>query len=151
MVIDILSEDDMRMFGTRLGKLLDGGDTVELIGDVGSGKTTLTKGIAKGMGVDEDVQSPSFTISRMYDASRGLTLAHYDFYRLEDAGIMSDELTEAAHDTRFVTIIEWASIVAKVLPEDRLVVRFSTPTETSRHLEINGMGERSRVLLEKMA
>lgn len=140
----------MRKFGTRLGAAFNGGEVVELVGDVGSGKTTLAKGIAQGMGVDEDVQSPSFTISRVYEAARGLQLAHYDFYRLSDAGIMEDELAETADNAATVIVIEWADIVKGVLPEDRLMIYLSSPSLLSRHLEIKAGGPRSARLLEAL-
>ena len=128
----------MKMFGEQLGSLLKGGEVIELVGDVGAGKTTLTKGIAAGFGVPEDIQSPSFTISRSYDAPGGLRLAHYDFYRLSDAGIMTNELQETLSDKRTVTIIEWATIVDGVLPHDRLTIQITSPTESSRRLELTG-------------
>lgn len=153
MVMDVTIESDaaMKAFGARLGALLEGGEVLELVGDVGAGKTTLTKGIAEGMDVTEDVQSPSFTISRVYDElPSGLRLAHYDFYRLHDAGIMADELHEAAHDERTVTIIEWADIVAGVLPGDRLTVTIVSPTESSRDMTVTAQGPRSQRLLGRL-
>jgi len=133
------SEADMKDFGESLGLLLRGGEVIELIGDVGAGKTTLVKGVARGLAIDDDVQSPSFTISRVYDARDGLQLAHYDFYRLNDAGIMANELAEVTHDPLSITIIEWADVVSGVLPEDRLTITISSPTETSRQLSISGL------------
>jgi tRNA threonylcarbamoyladenosine biosynthesis protein TsaE len=130
--------DETRAYGEALGRLLVGGEVIELIGDVGAGKTTFTKGLAVGLGVDEDVQSPSFTISRVYDARDGLALAHYDFYRLNDAGIMRDELREAMADNKMVTVIEWADIVEGVLPEDRVRIIFTAPSENERMLKITG-------------
>ena len=111
MIIEVGSENETRALGERLGALLRGGETIELVGDVGAGKTTFVKGLALGLGIDEDVQSPSFTISRLYDARDNLRLAHYDFYRLTNAGIMADELTETTQDSATVTVIEWADIV----------------------------------------
>ena len=104
------------------------------MGDVGAGKTTFVKGLAQGLAVDEDVQSPSFTISRVYEARDGLQLAHYDFYRLTDAGIMADEVREVVEDETSVTVIEWADIVEGVLPGERFTLQFSAPTETSRQI-----------------
>lgn len=149
MIID--SETAMKAFGARMGALFMGGEVLELVGDVGAGKTTLTKGIAEGMGIDETVQSPSFTISRVYDeTAAGLRLAHYDFYRLHDAGIMADELHETAHDPKAVTIIEWADIVAGVLPEDHLTVTITAQAEDSRRVELVAHGQRSQRLLEML-
>lgn len=146
-------ETAMKSFGARLGACLRGGDVIELVGDVGAGKTTLTKGIATGLGVTEDVQSPSFTISRVYDGRAGgeIRLAHYDFYRLQDAGIMADELFEATRDPDTITVIEWADIVTGVLPDDRLTLTLTSPTEASRIVTVVAHGARSQKLMEEMA
>lgn len=152
MTIEVSGEAAMKSLGEKLGAFLRGGEVLELVGDVGAGKTMLTKGIAKGMGIDEDVQSPSFTISRVYDASRDeLYLAHYDFYRLHDAGIMTDELHETIHDPKVATIIEWAEIVGGVLPNDRLTITITSPGETTRRVSIKAGGEKSKRLLEQLA
>lgn len=141
----------MLMFGQKFGAMLFGGAVVELIGDVGAGKTTLAKGIAAGLGVDEDVQSPSFTISRVYSAKNQLKLAHYDFYRLESAGIMEHELRESVGDAETVTLVEWAGVVDDVLPIDRLSISFQSPTEDTRQLEISASGFKMKQLIEKPA
>ena len=104
--VSLQTADDLIQFGAKLGCLLHGGETLELIGDIGAGKTTLTKGLARGLQIDDEVQSPTFTISRNYEAADGLRLAHYDFYRLPDAGIMKMELDEAIHDSHTITVIE---------------------------------------------
>lgn len=140
----------MKKFGQKLGNLAKGGDILELVGDVGAGKTTFVKGFAVGMGIDEDVQSPSFTISRSYAAPGGLLLSHYDFYRLQDPGIMSVELQEIIQLNDTVTIIEWADIVQNVLPEDRLTLRILADSERSRQLVLTASGDRSRVLMEAL-
>jgi len=129
----------MKALGARLGALLRGGESIELSGDVGAGKTTFVKGLAVGLAIDEDVQSPSFTVSRVYDARDGLQLAHYDFYRLQDAGIMANELDEVIRDDSVVTVVEWADIVEGVLPAERLRVQFTSPSEDDRTLEFTGL------------
>lgn len=146
MILEVYNEAAMKAFGTRLGALFSGGEVVELIGDVGAGKTTLAKGIASGLAVDENVQSPSFTISRIYSGRDGLSLAHYDFYRLVDAGIMADELSETLHDSSTVTILEWGGVVEGVLPLDRLTIQIESPTETSRRLSVVSNGPISNSL-----
>jgi tRNA threonylcarbamoyladenosine biosynthesis protein TsaE len=146
MIKEVEGESATREFGETLGRALRGGEIIELVGDVGAGKTTFVKGLAIGLGVDEDVQSPSFTISRVYDARDGLLLAHYDFYRLADAGIMADELEETLQDPQTITVIEWAGIVEGVLPKERLTIQFESPTETKRILTLTGRAE----LLEQL-
>ncbi len=149
MTIEVKDEAAMKALGKRLGAFLKGGEIIELVGDVGAGKTTLTKGIAEGLNIDEDIQSPSFTISRVYEAHEGLTLAHYDFYRLHDAGIMADELHETLHDPRTITVVEWADIVTGILPTGRLSIHIVPTSETARNLEINAEGKFSE-LMEKI-
>lgn len=121
----------------NIGSHLKGGEVFELIGDVGAGKTTFVKGLAQGLGIDDDIQSPSFTISRLYDARDGLQLVHYDFYRLTDPGIMENEVAEMIHDKTVITVIEWADIVEGVLPEHRYTIQFESPSETVRRLTMS--------------
>ena len=142
MTIEVTDESMMKKLGQALGTKLRGGEVIELVGDVGAGKTTFTKGLAVGLGVDEDVQSPSFTISRVYDGRDELRLAHYDFYRLQDAGIMAHDLEESVGDPATITVIEWADVVKTILPEEYLEIRFSSPTESTRVLQINPRGAR---------
>ncbi|MDB5165683.1 MAG: hypothetical protein JWM00_573 [Candidatus Saccharibacteria bacterium] len=141
----------MKLLGGRIGQLLHGGELIELIGDVGAGKTTFTKGLATGLTIDEDVQSPSFTISRLYEARDDLRLAHYDFYRLSDAGIMAHELSESIHDPQMITVVEWADAVAHVLPKERLQIRLVSPSIADRTLEITPLGERYKTLVGALA
>lgn len=143
MIIEVTNEQEMKAFGARLGRLLRGGEVIELVGDVGAGKTTFTKGLATGLDIAEDVQSPSFTINRVYTARNDLTLAHYDFYRLQEAGIMGDELKETILNQKTITVIEWGGIVEGALPVDRLTLSIVSPTETVRRIIVEAHGPRS--------
>jgi len=136
MIIEVNSEQRMKDLASSIGASLVGGEVFELVGDVGAGKTTFVKGLAKGLGVEDDVQSPSFTISRLYDARDGIQLVHYDFYRLNEPGIMADEVSEMVRDPKTVTVIEWAAIVEGVLPENRFTLTFESPTETMRAVTV---------------
>lgn len=136
----------MRAFGAKLGAALQGGECIQLVGDVGAGKTTLTKGIATGMGIEETVQSPTFTINRTYEAPNGLRLSHYDFYRLSEPGIMSDELSESLSDPSTVVIIEWGEIVDDVVPQEHLRIVFESPTESIRLLNLIATGAKATAL-----
>ena len=151
MIIEVKGENKMKSLGASLGAAVSGGEVIEMIGDVGAGKTTFTKGFAGGLNIDEDVQSPSFTISRVYQANSGLRLVHYDFYRLHDAGILTGELAENQIDSKTVTIIEWADIVEDVLPQDRLQIKILATDENSRRVELTALGAKSRKLLEVLA
>lgn len=125
----------MFLYGEDLGRKLKGGEVLELIGDVGVGKTTLAKGIAKGLSVKDEIQSPSFTISRSYAARDGLTLNHYDFYRLSDPGLMKIEIADSLTDPKNITIIEWAESITDILPETRTIINIKyLPDEEGREV-----------------
>ena len=143
----IYDETEMKALGRAIGQALTGSEVIELVGDVGAGKTTLTKGLAEGLVITEPIQSPTFTISRVYDARDGLRLCHYDFYRLGEAGIMGDEISEMMQEDLTITVIEWAGAVNEVLPSDRLVITIAAITETERQLEVTANGARSERLL----
>lgn len=147
----VSSETAMKDFGARLGAVLKGGECIELIGDIGAGKTTFTKGLAAGMGISETVQSPTFTISRLYEAPKSLRLAHYDFYRLADAGIMADELTEAVDDSKTVIVIEWGEVVRRVVPNDHMEIRFVTISDDERELSLTAYGSASQRIINGLA
>ena len=148
---EVADAQAMITLGTHIGSLCAGGEVIELIGDIGAGKTTLTKGLAMGMGIDEDIQSPTFTISRVYTSESGLVLAHYDFYRLQDPGIMSAELYESVNDPKTVTVIEWGGVVAGVLPSDTLRLRINSLLDDVRSVTMTAGGPRSRRILEEMS
>lgn len=118
------SKDDTRKLGLEIADALETGDIVALVGDLGTGKTALTGYIAEGLGIEEKVISPTFTIVKLYENGR-LPLAHFDVYRLSG----SDELWDAgASDIiggRYASVIEWADIVADALPSDALLVQLS--------------------------
>ena len=109
---------------------------VELIGDVGTGKTTFTRGFAKGLGLKSPISSPSFTISKSYALPNNRTLIHYDFYRLNDPGIMKAELEESLSDKNNIIVIEWADSVANVLPDNRIKINIFYDENDSRKIEI---------------
>lgn len=137
MKLIVNSVEEMQTLASGLGELLNGGEVVELIGDVGAGKTTFTKGLALGLGVADEVQSPSFTISRVYKARDGLELRHFDMYRLSDPGIIRYDIAESVNDKSVVTVLEWGSTVKDVLPKSRIIIKFSYGrTETMRELKL---------------
>lgn len=113
------NEETIRI-GESIGKLLQGGEILELVSDVGGGKTTLAKGIVAAIGCDDVVTSPTFTVSKVYEG-KNLTLHHYDYYRLGELGLMSEELQEVLADNEAVTVIEWAGAAHDLLPADRLI------------------------------
>ena len=120
-IVYIKNEHDTEEFGMKLASSLESGDIVALIGDLGTGKTTLTKYIAKGLGVTENIDSPTFNIVKEHKSGT-IPLFHFDVYRLSSG----DELLDIGADEYFysdgVCIIEWADIVADVVPEKAKVI-----------------------------
>lgn len=131
-----LSQKETESIGFRLGQNLMGGELIVLDGDLGSGKTTLTNGIVKGAGSVDEVSSPSFVIKNEYRA-KDFTIAHFDFYRLSDAGIMADFLKETLNDRKYVTIIEWSNIVSDLLNQPKVLVKLLATSENGRKLTID--------------
>jgi tRNA threonylcarbamoyladenosine biosynthesis protein TsaE len=117
----------------RLGRNLKGGETIELVSDLGGGKTTFVRGLVRGLGGRDKVASPTFTISKMYQAGE-LEVHHFDFYRLHEAGIIADELAEVTGDPKTIVIVEWADVVQHVLPSERLTILIMQTPSGSRQL-----------------
>lgn len=116
------NEEDTRALGLRIAEALEPGDIVALVGDLGTGKTALTKYIAEGLGIKGDISSPTFTIVKEYRSGR-LPLYHFDVYRLGSGDELIDIGAEEMLDGDGLCVIEWADIVADVLPEDALAIR----------------------------
>ncbi|MDB5170302.1 MAG: hypothetical protein JWN82_698 [Candidatus Saccharibacteria bacterium] len=110
---------------------------IELVSDLGGGKTTFVRGLAKGIGSSDLVSSPTFTLSNVYKGTK-LTINHFDFYRLAKPGIMREELAEVLTDPQAVTVIEWADIVHDVLPQERLTMHITATGEASRRYNLTG-------------
>lgn len=132
-IIHINSEKETEAFGRELGANATAGMVVALIGDLGTGKTTLTKYIAAGLGVTEPVTSPTFNIIKEYRSGR-LPLFHFDVYRIGDV----DEMFEIGYEEYFygdgVCVIEWADLIEEIIPEDALTIRITS-----------GVGEEERI------
>lgn len=122
--INISNEAEAEAFGRNLAAELKAGDVIALIGDLGTGKTTLTKAIAAGLGVTERVSSPTFTIVKEYRSGR-LPLFHFDVYRLS----CGEELLDAGGEEYLygdgVSVIEWADLVRDVLPKHTRFITLS--------------------------
>lgn len=109
---------------------------IELIGDVGAGKTTFVRGLAKGLGITKPITSPSFTISKSYALPQGGNLIHYDFYRLPNPGLMSNELAEALQNPNNIILIEWGESVEDLLPRDHTIILLNKNDDNSRTVSI---------------
>lgn len=138
MIKNIKNELDTRKFGTELAKKLKPGDVIALIGDLGTGKTTLTKSIAEGLGITEMITSPTFTIVQEYSSGR-LPLYHFDVYRISDP----EEMYELGYEEYFfgqgVCVVEWADQIEELIPEGSIVIRIEYgENEEERIYNING-------------
>ena len=117
----VRSEKEAAEFGKRLGKTLESGDVLALVGELGTGKTTLTKAIAAGLDISETVTSPTFTIVKEYNSGR-LPLFHFDVYRLENGGELIEIGGEEYFDAGGICVIEWADKIAEILPDDTKLI-----------------------------
>jgi tRNA threonylcarbamoyladenosine biosynthesis protein TsaE len=132
---------------TKLAGLINTPQLIELVGDLGGGKTAFVKSFGKALGIEKTITSPTFNIHRGYDFSGG-RLEHFDLYRLQDDEIVQNELEDCLRDTKTIVVVEWAEHFSNVLSSDRLVIRFTYLDENSRKLEINASGPKSQKLLD---
>ncbi|MBQ3275387.1 tRNA (adenosine(37)-N6)-threonylcarbamoyltransferase complex ATPase subunit type 1 TsaE [Candidatus Saccharibacteria bacterium] len=132
----VKTEEKLAELAAKVGKKLNRPAVLELTGDVGAGKTTFTRALAKSLGVKEPVTSPSFSISKRYALPEKGELIHYDFYRLEDPGIMSFELEETLSEPDSIIVIEWGESVAGLLPDNRLRINFTILENNARKIEM---------------
>lgn len=144
------SPEETARIGMMLGALLKAGDIVCLQGELGAGKTCFAKGVARGMGIESPVTSPTFTLVNEYHGE--LTLYHLDVYRLNGPFEMDDLGYEEFFYGEGVTLVEWAERVREVLPEERLEVLINRDTEGEDFREIRMIphGDRYRLLVEEM-
>ena len=126
----------MLTFGEDFAKKYDHLRIIELIGDVGAGKTTFVRGLAKGLGITSEITSPSFTISKSYARPDRKTLTHYDFYRLSDPGLMREDLEESLKNPNNLTVVEWGESVSDLLPENRIIIIINYADDGSRNIEV---------------
>lgn len=120
--ISIKGVNEMRELGLELAAALEPGDIIAMVGNLGTGKTTLSKYIAEGLGVTEALSSPTFNIVKEYRSGR-LPLFHFDVYRLSSGDDLVDIGAEDYLYGDGVCLIEWADIVADILPEETIVIR----------------------------
>jgi len=128
--------------GERLARLLKGGEIIALSGELGSGKTTFTKGIARGLGVDnaEYVNSPSFVLIKEY--SGRVNLYHFDLYRLDNLYEIEYIGIQEYLNSNGVVVIEWAQKLKELLPEEFLKISIKITGNNRRNFEFEGFGKR---------
>jgi tRNA threonylcarbamoyladenosine biosynthesis protein TsaE len=123
---------------------------IELISDLGGGKTTFVQGLAAALGYAGPVTSPTFTLSNIYELTNGRQLHHYDLYRLGEGGVVADELAEDIAQGGIITIVEWPGIARDVLPKDRLTISFEPTSDTGRQLTFTAGGPKSAAILKEL-
>lgn len=122
--------------GYKIGQLCRGGETIELVSDLGGGKTVFVQGLAKGLGYEGEVNSPTFVISRDYMLPNNLSLHHFDLYRIQDGDMAALELAEFIADPKAITAIEWGSNVSGVLPKEHITVTIKPTSEEDREVTV---------------
>lgn len=141
--------EETEEFGIKLGSLLKKGDILCLNGGLGAGKTTMTKSIGLGLGVEEYITSPTFALINQY--SGRLPVYHFDVYRLENA----HELYDLGFDDYFygngVCVIEWADKIEKMIPKERMVIDIEKgKSDDERILKFSGYGARFQELVKEL-
>jgi tRNA threonylcarbamoyladenosine biosynthesis protein TsaE len=141
------SPEQTRRLGVRLGELLKPGDVVCLAGDLGSGKTTLAQGIARGWGALDPVTSPTFVIVNEYRRADGAALYHVDAYRLSGSGEAEAAGLYELFDHQGPVVIEWPERIESILPVERIWITMSWVEEFRRNLHMEAVGPRYESLL----
>lgn len=143
------SSEETRRLGARLGRLARPGDVLLLVGELGAGKTCLTQGIARGLGVRENASSPSFVIMKEYHGR--LALYHIDLYRLERLQEVADLGLDDYLCGSGVCVVEWADRAPEQLPAEHLLVRMQYVSERERSIHIEARGPRYVGLLSQLS
>lgn len=138
------SQEETISLGEKLGKLLSKGDTICLKGDLAGGKTTFTKGIGKALNIKQVINSPTFTILKIYNGD--LTLYHIDAYRLENSNydLGMDELDDG------IMVVEWPEYYQQYLPQEYLEINFTYIDDNTREINFIGHGQKYEEMAKEM-
>ncbi len=141
MILETNSSEETEAIGKKLGEAAKAGQIYTLDGELGVGKTILTKGFAVGLGITEAISSPTFTIIQEYEEGR-MPFYHFDVYRIGDV----EEMEEIGYEEYFfgegVCMIEWGSLIEEILPEDTIRIRIEKNLEKGfdyRKIQIEGL------------
>lgn len=143
--IETTSPEQTARLGRLLGAACRGGEVILLQGELGAGKTTLTQGLARGLGIAAQVNSPTFIVLREYEGR--LPLYHFDFYRLDHTGRAVDLEFDDYLRGDGVCVIEWPSHAPEMTPDDHLLVEIQLGGDTSRMVTLRASGPRHQALL----
>ena len=141
MVIESNCEKETYELGCRLGQEARAGQVYTLVGDLGVGKTVFTKGLAAGLGIEEPVSSPTFTIVQVYEEGR-LPFYHFDVYRIGDVEEMDEVGFEDYVYGEGVSLIEWANLIEEILPQHYTEVKIEKDLEKGfdyRRITVEGL------------
>lgn len=141
MIIETRTPEETFELGRKIGETTVPGQVFTLTGDLGVGKTVFTQGVAAGLGIDEAISSPTFTIIQVYESGR-LPFYHFDVYRIGDI----EEMEEIGYDDYFfgegICLIEWANLIEEILPEKRIAITIEKDLEQGfdyRRITIEGL------------
>jgi tRNA threonylcarbamoyladenosine biosynthesis protein TsaE len=142
------STEATELLAENLASNLQGGEVIELLSDLGGGKTAFVRGLTRGLGSRDHVTSPTFKLVNTYkvENDRLKRIYHYDFYRLADAGLMANELEEALEDKKGVVVVEWGKLAEDILPSDRLKIHISKTSLTARKIKLEVLKSKSYLL-----
>ncbi|MDO8586284.1 MAG: tRNA (adenosine(37)-N6)-threonylcarbamoyltransferase complex ATPase subunit type 1 TsaE [Armatimonadota bacterium] len=143
------NESETIALGERIGSMLRPGDIVALTGELGAGKTTLTKGIARGVGVEAEVASPTFTL--IHEHKGRIPFYHVDLYRLESEDLVGDLGIEEYLYGKGVTVIEWSERMTSLLPNSALLVSIDVVDDAKRDIELSASAPRWTQVLQELA
>ncbi len=150
MQYSIASDEDMQQLGRQIAAVLDKGDVLYLIGELGAGKTTLARGIARGLGYTGRVSSPTFTLMNVYPGTK--EIYHFDLYRLQ--GNELDDLGwEDYLERDGISLVEWPLVAENIFPGEALLIRIDLldeDYEREREVSISAVGCRYRQKLEEL-
>ncbi|WP_026478959.1 tRNA (adenosine(37)-N6)-threonylcarbamoyltransferase complex ATPase subunit type 1 TsaE [Alkaliphilus transvaalensis] len=145
----INNQTETEALAKKLATLVDRGNVICLTGDLGAGKTTFTQAFAKGLGIQEPVTSPTFTILQEYEDGR-IPLYHFDVYRISDPMEMADIGFDEYVFGNGVCVIEWASIIEEILPSDHLWIDLKVEGIKERKFCVKGTNEYYQNIVEEL-
>lgn len=148
-MIELSGLDKTEELAKIIGEVALPGDNLVLTGDLGAGKTTLTKGIARGLGIEQMIKSPTYTIIREYDQGR-LPLYHMDIYRVAASG--ADLGLDEYFEGEGLSVIEWGNLLEEALPEDylELILEKSDTDLEYRYAKLQAYGEQSEAFKQRI-
>ena len=148
-MIYLIDEQMTKYIGEKLGKLLKPNDVLALTGDLGAGKTMMTQSIARGMGIEDYITSPTFTIVQEYEGR--IPFYHFDVYRIADSEEMYYIGFEDYLRKDGAVVIEWSEIIRNILPDERMQIDIVYAPEGGRYFTLNAYGRRHEELLEEIS